>query len=166
VAHQARRAAEYGVGTGEVTVDFPVAIGRVPVASSPRCSSRWMTGSAAWTGSIYIHGTAKLRSDPAGDQHQVDRRDQVHTAPEVYLNVGARASQPRIAGLDSVSAMTEVELLALNELPAHLIVVAGVHRSGVRADVRPLRVRGHHHRGQRGGRTGGRGRRQDHSLTC
>ena len=29
VAHQARRAAEYGVGTGEVTVDFPAAIGRV-----------------------------------------------------------------------------------------------------------------------------------------
>src|SRR6478735_10804526 len=29
VAHQARRAAEYGVSTGEVTVDFPAAMMRV-----------------------------------------------------------------------------------------------------------------------------------------
>ena len=84
-----------------------------------------MTGSVGLDGLDYIHGTAKLRSDPAGERHQVTVGDQVHTAPEVYLNVGARASQPRIAGLDSVTAMTEVELLALNELPAQLIVVGG-----------------------------------------
>ena len=124
VAHQARRAAEYGVGTGEVTVDFPVAIGRVRsiISTMQQSLDDWISG---LDGLDYIHGTAKLRSDPAGERHQVTVGDQVHTAPEVYLNVGARASQPHIAGLDSVSAMTEVELLALNELPAQLIVVGG-----------------------------------------
>ncbi|HSU34784.1 MAG TPA: mercuric reductase [Propionibacteriaceae bacterium] len=124
VAHQARRAAAYGVGTGEVTVDFPVAIGRVRsiIGTLQQSLDDWING---LEGLDYSHGTAKLRSDPAGEQHQVTVGDQVHTAPEVYLNVGARASLPRIAGLDSVAAMTEVELLALNELPAQLIVVGG-----------------------------------------
>ena len=31
VAHQARRAAEYGVRTGEITVDFPAAMMRVQI---------------------------------------------------------------------------------------------------------------------------------------
>ena len=162
VAHQARRAAEYGVGTGEVTVDFPVAIGRVRsiIATMQQSLDDWISG---LDGLDYIHGTAKLQSDPAGERHQVTVGDQVHTAPEVYLNVGARASQPRIDGLDSVSAMTEVELLALNELPAQLIVVGGGYIGLEFGQMfAAVRVRGHHHRGQRGGRAGGRGRRQDH----
>ena len=70
VAHQARRAAEYGVGTGEVTVDFPVAIGRVRsiIATMQQSLEDWVNG---LDGLDYIHGTAKLRSDPAGEQHQV-----------------------------------------------------------------------------------------------
>ena len=60
----------------------------------------WISG---LDGLDYIHGPATLRSDPAGERHQVTVGDQVHTAPEVYLNVGARASQPHIAGLDSVT---------------------------------------------------------------
>jgi pyruvate/2-oxoglutarate dehydrogenase complex dihydrolipoamide dehydrogenase (E3) component len=124
VAHQARRAAHYGVGTGEVTVDFPAAIGRVRsiISTLQQSLDDWISG---LDGLDYIHGAATLHSDPAGERHQVTVGDQVHSAPAVYLNVGARASQPHIAGLDSVTAMTEVELLALDELPAQLIVVGG-----------------------------------------
>lgn len=69
VAHNARRAAEYGVSTGAVTVDFGVAIARVHrLIDGMRSSLR------DWVASVdnldLITGTATLRADPDG-RHQV-----------------------------------------------------------------------------------------------
>ena len=124
VAHQARRAAVYGVHTGEVTVDFGAAIGRVRSIIGELQSSLddWIT---SVDGMDYLQGTARLRTDPDGERHEVTTGDQLLTSDEVYLNLGGRASRPSIPGLDQVDAMTEVELLALNELPAHLVIVGG-----------------------------------------
>ena len=124
VAHTARRAAPYGVHTGAVSVDFPTAIGRVRsiITEMQRSLDEWI---ASVDGLDYTQGTAQLRTDPEGRQHEVAVNGQVLTAPEVYLNVGARASRPPIDGLDSITAMTEVELLALDELPEHLVIIGG-----------------------------------------
>ena len=124
VVHTARRAATYGVHTGEVSVDFGTAIGRVRsiIADMQKSLDDWI---ASVDGLDYIRGTARLRTDPDGQQHEVTVNNQVLTAPQVYLNVGARASRPPIDGLDSITAMTEVELLALDELPEHLVIVGG-----------------------------------------
>jgi pyruvate/2-oxoglutarate dehydrogenase complex dihydrolipoamide dehydrogenase (E3) component len=124
VANTARRAADYGVLTGAVSVDFGTAIGRVRsiIGEMQRSLDEWIQ---SVDGLDYIMGTAQLRTDPEGRQHEVTVNGQVLTAPQVYLNVGARASRPPIDGLDSISAMTEVELLALDELPQHLIIVGG-----------------------------------------
>ena len=124
VAHTARRAATYGVHTGEVSVDFGTAIRRVRsiIGDMQKSLDDWI---ASVDGLDYIMGTAQLQTDPDGEQHQVRVDSQVLTAPQVYLNVGARATRPPIDGLDSVTAMTEVELLALDELPEHLVIVGG-----------------------------------------
>ena len=124
VAHQARRAGVYGVHTGEVAVDFGAAIGRVRtiIGEMQRSLDDWIT---SVDGLDYLHGTARLRTYPNGQRHEVTLADDLLTAPEVYLNLGGRASRPDIPGLDQVEAMSEVELLALNELPAHLVVVGG-----------------------------------------
>ncbi len=124
VVNTARRAASYGVHTGEVSVDFGTAIRRVRsiIGDMQKSLDDWI---ASVDGLDYIMGTARLQTDPAGKQHQVTVDGQVLTAPEVYLNVGARASRPPIDGLDSVTAMTEVELLALDELPKHLVIAGG-----------------------------------------
>ncbi len=124
IAHQARRAAEFGVMVGDVSVDFGVAIGRVRriIGEMQRSLDDWLTG---LDGVDYRHGRATLRSDPDGERHVVRVGDDELTAPEVHLNVGGRASKPPIPGLDDVAWMTEIELLALNELPEHLIVVGG-----------------------------------------
>jgi pyruvate/2-oxoglutarate dehydrogenase complex dihydrolipoamide dehydrogenase (E3) component len=66
-----------------------------------------------------------LVTDRAGVAHRVTIGDRELQAPEVYLNLGARAVVPPVLGLDSVSYLTEVELLALRELPAHLIIAGG-----------------------------------------
>jgi len=124
VAHQARRAAVYGVHTGEVTVDFGQAIGRVRsiIGEMQKSLDDWIT---SVDGLDYLHGRARLRTNTNGHRHEVAVGDQLLTAPEVYLNLGGRASRPNIAGLDLIEAMSEVELLALDELPAHLVVVGG-----------------------------------------
>ncbi len=94
VAHQARRAAEYGVQTGEVTVDFPVAIGRVHTIIDELRANL-----ASWVDGLdnvdLIHGTAQLVTDPTGEAHRVTVNGETYTAAEVYLNVGARAAIPR-----------------------------------------------------------------------
>jgi pyruvate/2-oxoglutarate dehydrogenase complex dihydrolipoamide dehydrogenase (E3) component len=124
VAHQARRAAEYGVHTGEVTVDFPAAMSRVrSIIDGLRDSlDDWL---ASVDGLDQFHGTATVTTDPAGQEHQVAVEDQQLTAERLYLNLGARASTPAIPGLETVAAMTEVELLALDALPEHLVIIGG-----------------------------------------
>jgi len=129
VAAQARRAAAYGVTTGEVSVDLRIALARVHrIIDEQRRSLRDYLDSV--DGLDVIAGTAQLRTDPAGDgSHTVlvgtSDRPVSHRAPEIYLNVGARAAVAPIEGLDTVRYLTEVELLALEELPEHLIVVGG-----------------------------------------
>ncbi len=122
VAHQARRAGEYGVRTGEVTVDFPAAIKRVhDMTEHNRASlNDYITG---LENVELIYGQATLVTDPAGVAHQVAVGDRELTAPQVYLNVGARATVPPLPGIDTISAMTEVELLNLAALPEHLIII-------------------------------------------
>jgi len=121
-AHQARRAGEYGVRTGEVTVDFPAAIKRVHdmTADNRQSLSDYITG---MDGVELIYGQATLVTDPDGEQHAVTVGGRELSTPQVYLNLGARATVPHLPGIDSISVMTEVELLNLAELPQHLIVV-------------------------------------------
>ena len=124
VAHQARRAASFGVKTGEVTVDFAAAMSRVrSIIDGMRDSlDDWLAGV---DGLDLMHGTAIVVTDPAGQQHQVAVDGQHLTAQQLYLNLGGRAARPPIPGLETVEAMTEVELLALNALPEHLVIVGG-----------------------------------------
>ncbi len=124
VAHQARRAAAYGVNTGEISVDFPAAMARMrSIIDGMRDSlDDWLAGV---TGLDQFHGMATVMTDPTGQQHRVSVDDQHVTTEQLYLNLGARASRPPIPGLETVDAMTEVELLTLNSLPAHLVIIGG-----------------------------------------
>jgi pyruvate/2-oxoglutarate dehydrogenase complex dihydrolipoamide dehydrogenase (E3) component len=124
VAHQVRRAGEYGIRVGDVQVDFAAAMDRVWSIIDD-----WRDSLNSWIDGVdnleLIEGEATLITDPEGVAHRVTVDDRELLAPEVYLNLGARALVPPLPGLDSVSYLTEVELLALRELPAHLIIVGG-----------------------------------------
>ncbi|MFL6025695.1 MAG: mercuric reductase [Friedmanniella sp.] len=124
IAHHARRAADYGVHTGEVTVDFGFAIARVH-----RIIEDQVAGLLSYVDSVenldLVRGHATLATDPTGAEHVVTVDGRRLTTSQVYLNVGARASIPPTPGLDTVDYLTEVELLNLTELPAHLVIVGG-----------------------------------------
>lgn len=121
IAHQARRAAEYGVVTGEVTVDFPAVMRRMhDMIDGMRAELE------GWLDSVdeidVFRGPSRFESSDDG-VHRVRAGDDLLKSERVYLDVGARATVPPIDGLDTVSFMTEVELLALEQLPAHLLVI-------------------------------------------
>jgi pyruvate/2-oxoglutarate dehydrogenase complex dihydrolipoamide dehydrogenase (E3) component len=47
------------------------------------------------------------------------------TADKIFINVGGRASVPPIPGLDQVSHLTNTSMMAVDFLPAHLVILGG-----------------------------------------
>ena len=123
IAHLARRARDYGVGTGDVTVDFPAVMRRMhDMVDDMRAGIEdWL----ADEDHIEVYGGPSVFDGTEDGVHRVRADGHVLASEHVYLDVGARAAVPPIDGLDDVAYMTEVELLALTELPSHLIVVGG-----------------------------------------
>jgi pyruvate/2-oxoglutarate dehydrogenase complex dihydrolipoamide dehydrogenase (E3) component len=123
VAHRARRAADYGITTSEVEVDFGAVMQRMHIMIN---SMR--DGLSGWLESVenleLIKGRAQLQTSADGD-HRVRVGGRELSAPAIYLDLGARAAAPPIPGLDAIDPLTEVELLQLTELPQHLIIIGG-----------------------------------------
>lgn len=118
-AQLARRGADYGVNVGPVSVDIAKARGRATkVTLDNRAKvTAWLEGMAGLTflrGQARFEGPATLRVGEA-----------LLTAPRIFLNVGGRASVPPLPGVETVPFLDNSSLLALEELPAHLLVVGG-----------------------------------------
>lgn len=122
VAYLVRRAAEFGVDTGPVTVDFGRAMARMHerVDTSRAGLDSWVRGSGVEV--IIGRGRIEGRDD---DLFRVNAGDQTLLARKLFLNTGTRPFMPPIPGLDSVSALDNRSLLALEELPGHLVIIGG-----------------------------------------
>ena len=57
--------------------------------------------------------------------HEVEVNGTRITAPEIFLNVGCRASIPPLAGLEERSYLTNSGILGLDTLPGHLVIMGG-----------------------------------------
>lgn len=118
-AHLARRGAEYGVGTGTVTVDMAKVKARKDGISlgDRKGVESWLEG---MDGCTLYRGHARF-----DDPHTLRVNDNVLRADRIFLNVGGRAVVPDIPGLDDVDYLTNVSILELDTLPEHLVVVGG-----------------------------------------
>ncbi len=118
-AHVARRAAEYGVGTGSVTVDMTKVKSRKDkiMLDDRHGVERWLEGMAGCT---LIRGHARFEGP-----HTIRVDDQLLEADKIFLNVGGRAVVPDIPGLSDVEFLTNVGILDLDTLPEHLVIVGG-----------------------------------------
>jgi pyruvate/2-oxoglutarate dehydrogenase complex dihydrolipoamide dehydrogenase (E3) component len=54
---------------------------------------------------------------------QLQVGDEQITAPKIFLNVGGRPATPDLPGLDQIKFLTSSGILALKQLPKHLVVV-------------------------------------------
>ncbi len=119
VAAMARRAAEYGIVTGPVSADMKAVHHRVAaiVAEGRQGLADWL---ASVDGLTLIEGHARLTGPKS-----VAIGDRQLAAERIFINVGARAALPDLPGVRDVPTMDNVGILALDELPRHLVVVGG-----------------------------------------
>lgn len=119
-AHVARRGAEYGIGTGEISVDMTKVKSRkdkVMIGDREGVES-WLEGMQNCT---LIFGHARFE-----DPHTVRVDDeQVLWADRIFLNVGGRAVTPDLPGLSDIDYLTNVGILDLDTLPEHLVIIGG-----------------------------------------
>ncbi|HEY8047770.1 MAG TPA: mercuric reductase [Ramlibacter sp.] len=123
VAYLARRAAEFGVRTGEVTVDFAAAMNRMQERVD--ASRTGLEGWVAHTKNLTLvreWASFAGRSDGAFD---IQAGDAQVRAKRVYLNTGTRPFIPPIPGLADVPYLDNASLMQLRTLPKHFIVIGG-----------------------------------------
>ena len=118
-AHTARRGAEYGIGTGDVSVDMAKVKARKDKISTGDREGveSWLEG---MDNCVLIRGHARFE-----DPHTIRVDDQVLQADRIFLNVGGRAVVPDMPGLSDVDYMTNVGILDLDTLPTHLVIIGG-----------------------------------------
>jgi pyruvate/2-oxoglutarate dehydrogenase complex dihydrolipoamide dehydrogenase (E3) component len=120
VAHQARRAAEYGVKLeGSVSIDMQAVRARkdTVVQRSRTNIEKWLRSMERCT---VIQAHARFESP-----HELRVGDDVIKAERIFINVGGRAVVPDMPGVDQVPYLTNTSILELDVLPRHLIVVGG-----------------------------------------
>jgi len=123
VAHQARRASEYGLEIPEVRVDFPAVLDRAKeiVELKRGGLDEGLEGSDNPT---LIRGHARFEGrEDGGFRLQVG--DESVLAAQVVLDTGTRTLLPPIEGLDEVDYIESGNWLQKTELPESLAVIGG-----------------------------------------
>jgi pyruvate/2-oxoglutarate dehydrogenase complex dihydrolipoamide dehydrogenase (E3) component len=124
VAYLTRRAADYGVHTGPISIDMKrVRQRKRDIVESFRGSGEkgiqntqnldLIFGEASFTGPKTL--IVKLHD---GDSRPV-------SATRIFINAGARASRPKLDGVESVNALDNISVMELDMVPEHLLVLGG-----------------------------------------
>ncbi len=124
VAYLARRAADYGVRTGPVTVDM------VRVRERKRdIVSRFRSGGERGLRKIpnldLILGHARFTGPKTLEVRLNDGGTRMLAADLIFLNVGNRPARPPLLGLDRVPALDSTSIMELDTVPEHLLVLGG-----------------------------------------
>lgn len=123
VAYLARRASEFGVRVGEVSVDMAAAMLRVQevVTASRSGLERRLTGTP---GVQLVRARARLAGRD-GERFLITAHGQQFSASSVYINTGTRPSMPPVPGLADAAPLTNESILMLREAPPHLVILGG-----------------------------------------
>lgn len=119
-AHVARHAAEYGVVIeGPVKVDMKRVIARKDEISgkSNNGVEQWLKGTENLT--VY-QGKGRFESE-----NTVRVGDELLQADKIFINVGGHAIVPDFPGLDEIDYLTNENIMDLDYLPEHLIIIGG-----------------------------------------
>jgi pyruvate/2-oxoglutarate dehydrogenase complex dihydrolipoamide dehydrogenase (E3) component len=119
VAYLARRAADFGVSTGAVTVDMArVRERKRAIVESFRSGNLRRVQAAA--GLELICGEARFTGP-----REVAVGGRALTADLIFINSGGRPALPDVEGLDRVPWLDSTSIMELDHLPEHLLIVGG-----------------------------------------
>ena len=118
-AHMVRRAGDFGIRTGEFSVDYSAVRARM---EEIRSASR--DGLESWLKGMdnvsIFHGIASFV-----DSHTIEVGQEKLEAERIVIHTGAHARKPPIPGIDDVPWMDSAGLLNREQLPDHLLVIGG-----------------------------------------
>jgi pyruvate/2-oxoglutarate dehydrogenase complex dihydrolipoamide dehydrogenase (E3) component len=122
-AHFARNGAEFGVMTGPVKVDMAKVVQRKRAMVERLVAAHLKNYKES--GAELIMGSGRFVAPKTLEVSLNDGGTRTLTGAQVFLNVGTHAAIPNVPGLDAARPMTHIEMLELDILPAHLIVIGG-----------------------------------------
>src|ERR1051325_5825681 len=120
VAHMAARAHEYGVrAEAAAQVDMQRVWERTQGISgkSRNGVEQWLSGMPQVS---LLRGHARFESP-----HSLRVGEELIEAESFFINVGGRAAVPDFPGIHDVPFLTNTGMMALRELPEHLMIVCG-----------------------------------------
>ena len=123
VAHLARRGADYGVRTGEITVDLAkVRERKRNIVNDFRSGGEKRLQTTK--GLDLLMGEARFSGPKTVEVYMADETRTL-TAEHIFINVGARPSVPKFEGMDCVSVLNSTTIMELDTIPEHLIIIGG-----------------------------------------
>ncbi|WDR06746.1 FAD-containing oxidoreductase [Devosia rhodophyticola] len=115
-AHMARRAADFGVNAGNVTVDMKAVKARKDTIVGASVSSL-----TDWLGNLdnltLFWGEAGFLS-----ANEVSVNGKTLTAPKIFINSGGRPAVPDWPGLSEITYLDNTSMMDLDVVPDHLII--------------------------------------------
>ena len=117
VAHYARNAARWGVNASNVSTDLAKIVAQKDeVVLSFRSGQQKQIDKRA---SLRLHRGHACFVGP----RQLKVGDDLLESEKIFINTGGRPIIPAIAGLDTVSYLTNVSIMQLAALPEHLLIL-------------------------------------------
>jgi pyruvate/2-oxoglutarate dehydrogenase complex dihydrolipoamide dehydrogenase (E3) component len=124
VAYLAKRAADYGVQTGPISIDM-----REVRERKRNIVDLFRNGNQSHIEKAknleLIFGEASFTAPKTIEVRLKDGTQRALSAKYVFINAGTRASKPRLEGLDNVPFLDNASIMELDVVPEHLLVLGG-----------------------------------------
>ena len=124
VAYLARRAADYGVHTGPVTVNL-AEVRQRKRAIVKRLRSATEQLLAATAGLDLMFGQAHFNGRKTLAVRLNSGASRIITADLIFINTGARPATPAMDGIDDVRTLNSTTIMELERVPEHLLILGG-----------------------------------------
>jgi pyruvate/2-oxoglutarate dehydrogenase complex dihydrolipoamide dehydrogenase (E3) component len=123
VAHLARHADRFGTMTGPVTTDMAKVRSRKQAMIDREIA--FHLDAYKTSGAELIMGSGRFTAPKTIEVTLNDGGTRRLSGEQIVLNLGSHAAIPGISGLEAARPLTHIEVLELDRLPAHLIVLGG-----------------------------------------
>ena len=124
VAYLARRAADYGVNTGPISIDLKkVRQRKRDIVES--FSSRNQDSLEHTQNLDLIFGEARFIAAKSVEVRLKDGGTRTLSAKNIFIDAGTRPGRPKIDGLDKISFLDNASVMELDSVPDHLLVLGG-----------------------------------------
>jgi len=124
VAYLARRAADYGVRTGPISIDLQkVRQRKRDIVDFFR--SRSQSGLESTANLHLIFGDARFSGPRSLEVSLKDGSQRSLSATNIFIDAGTRSALPRLDGLQSVPFMDNASIMELDSVPEQLLILGG-----------------------------------------